>query len=98
MGILPHPFAENPSTSWFKFGFPVFYVTDLLQNIEVLLALGLAGDPRRPVVAFDDAVGHGAADNRAVDHAGQREVGGDVGRGSRGVLRLGEPTWKLGMI
>jgi len=41
----PHPFAPKPSTSWFKFGFPVFYITDLLQNLSVLLELGLSGDP-----------------------------------------------------
>jgi len=32
--------------SWFKFGFPVFYVTDVLQNLDALLMLGLAGDQR----------------------------------------------------
>jgi hypothetical protein len=42
----PHPYGKNPSGSWFKFGFPVFYVTDLLQNLSVLLGLGLAGDER----------------------------------------------------
>ena len=42
----PHPYAPKASTSWFKFGFPVFYITDLLQILEALLALGLAGDAR----------------------------------------------------
>ena len=42
----PHPYGKNPSGSWFKFGFPVFYVTDLLQNISALLGLGLDGDAR----------------------------------------------------
>jgi len=42
----PHPFAKKPSRSWFKFGFPVFYVTDVLQNLDTLLGLGLAGDKR----------------------------------------------------
>lgn len=42
----PHPYAPKPSRSWFQFGFPVFYVTDLLQVLEALMALGLAGDPR----------------------------------------------------
>lgn len=42
----PHPYAKNPSGSWFKFGFPVFYVTDILQNLSVLLGLGLADDAR----------------------------------------------------
>ena len=42
----PHLFAEKPSASWFKFGFPVFYVIDLLQNLAVILALGNRGDAR----------------------------------------------------
>jgi hypothetical protein len=42
----PHPYSKNASGSWFKFGFPVFYVTDLLQNLEALVALGLTDDPR----------------------------------------------------
>ena len=42
----PHPYAPKASTSWFKFGFPVFYVTDVLQNLEVLVGLGMAGDER----------------------------------------------------
>ena len=42
----PHPYAKKPSGSWFKFGFPVFYVTDLLQNLSALLGLGLGNDPR----------------------------------------------------
>jgi hypothetical protein len=36
----------RPSRSWFKFGFPVFYVTDVLQNVEALVSLGCASDPR----------------------------------------------------
>ncbi len=36
----------KPNRSWWKFGFPVFYVTDLLQNVEVLAALGYGRDPR----------------------------------------------------
>ncbi|MDK2981194.1 MAG: hypothetical protein PWQ55_1541 [Chloroflexota bacterium] len=42
----PHAYAPKPSTSWFKFGFPVFYITDVLQILEGLLGLGLAGDAR----------------------------------------------------
>ena len=38
--------AEKPSGNWWKFGFPVFYVTDMLQNIEALVSLGYGGDPR----------------------------------------------------
>lgn len=42
----PMGYSEKPSLSWFRFGFPVFYVTDVLQNLEVLTALGLGSDPR----------------------------------------------------
>ncbi len=43
----PAPFGGGrPSGNWWKFGFPVFYVTDLLQNVEALAALGYGRDPR----------------------------------------------------
>ena len=43
----PRPsYATRPSGSWFHLGFPSGYVTDLLQNLEALVALGHAGDPR----------------------------------------------------
>lgn len=42
----PMGYAEKPSRSWFRFGYPIGYVTDVLQNLEVLAALGYAGDPR----------------------------------------------------
>lgn len=38
--------SGKPNRAWWKFGFPVFYVTDLLQNVEALLALGCGADPR----------------------------------------------------
>jgi hypothetical protein len=42
----PCGFAEKPSGNWWKFGFPVFYVTDILQNVEALVGLGYGNDPR----------------------------------------------------
>ncbi len=42
----PSPYAPKPSGNWWKFGFPVFYVTDLLQVAEALVALGYGRDPR----------------------------------------------------
>ncbi|MCI0713436.1 MAG: nitrogen fixation protein NifH [Chloroflexi bacterium] len=42
----PSGYSDKPSGNWWKFGFPVFYVTDLLQNIEALLALGQGIDRR----------------------------------------------------
>lgn len=37
---------QNPSKNWWKFGFPVFYVADLLQLVEVLVTQGYGADPR----------------------------------------------------
>ncbi len=42
----PTGWTTKPSQSWFRFGFPVFYVTDVLQNLEVLTRLGYGADPR----------------------------------------------------
>lgn len=42
----PTGWGTKPSGNWWKFGFPIFYVTDLLQNIEALVRLGYAADPR----------------------------------------------------
>lgn len=42
----PTGYSDKPSSNWWKFGFPVFYVTDLLQNVEVLVKHGYAQDPR----------------------------------------------------
>jgi hypothetical protein len=42
----PMGYATKPSQSWFRFGFPLFYVTDVLQNLEVLTSFGLGPDPR----------------------------------------------------
>ena len=42
----PTGFSNKPSQNWWKFGFPIFYVTDLLQVVEALVALGYGDDPR----------------------------------------------------
>jgi len=42
----PNGWAEKPSGNWWKFGFPVFYVTDILQIAEALVGLGYGRDPR----------------------------------------------------
>jgi hypothetical protein len=47
--VADYPTPEDgarPNGSWFKFGYPLGYVTDVLQNLEALTALGLRGDPR----------------------------------------------------
>jgi hypothetical protein len=38
--------TPKPSRDWWLFGFPVFYVTDILQIVEVLVGLGYSADPR----------------------------------------------------
>jgi hypothetical protein len=42
----PCGYSSKPSGNWWKFGFPVFYVTDLLQVVEALVGLGHGNDPR----------------------------------------------------
>lgn len=38
--------GAKPNRAWWNFGFPVFYVTDLLQLADALASLGLGADPR----------------------------------------------------
>jgi hypothetical protein len=42
----PTGYSDKPSQNWWKFGFPIFYVTDLLQVVEALVLLGYGDDPR----------------------------------------------------
>lgn len=42
----PNGWAEKPSGNWWKFGFPVFYITDVLQVAQALVDLGHGRDPR----------------------------------------------------
>jgi hypothetical protein len=42
----PSGYSAKPSGNWWKFSFPVFYVTDLLQVAEAMVALGHGKDPR----------------------------------------------------
>lgn len=37
---------SKPNRAWWNFGFPVFYVTDLLQLAEAFVGLGYGDDPR----------------------------------------------------
>jgi hypothetical protein len=46
----------KPNASWFKPGFPIGYVTDVLQTLEVLAELGHGRDPRlRRALAWVEA-------------------------------------------
>jgi hypothetical protein len=42
----PCGYSPKPSGNWWKFGFPVFYVQDILQIVEALARLGYGKDPR----------------------------------------------------
>jgi hypothetical protein len=46
--VADYPFGmgNKPSSSWFKFGYPIGYITDVLQNLEALVASGQAGNPK----------------------------------------------------
>jgi hypothetical protein len=41
-----YPHYERVSSSWFKFGYPLSYTSDILEALEVLARLGHARDPR----------------------------------------------------
>lgn len=42
----PRDTAGKPNRDWWAFGFPVFYITDLLQVAEFMTMLGYGRDPR----------------------------------------------------
>jgi hypothetical protein len=42
----PSGYSPKPSSNWWKFGFPVFYVADILHIAEALVGLGYGKDPR----------------------------------------------------
>lgn len=44
--MYPMGYSAKPNRSWFKFGFPIAYVTDVLQIVGVLVGLGYGRDPR----------------------------------------------------
>ncbi len=47
------PYRKETNRGWWKFGFPVYYVTDLLQIAEAMVALGYGEDPRmKPLRQF----------------------------------------------
>jgi hypothetical protein len=46
-----YPYQEHISPNWFKFAYPLGYVTDVLLNLEALTEAGVVDNPR-----LDDAV------------------------------------------
>jgi len=59
----PFGYGARPNSSWFKFGYPIGYVTDVLQNLEVLAALG-HGQDERLAAALDMVEGKQDAQGR----------------------------------
>lgn len=41
-----HPYAAKPSGNWWKLGFPLFYISNLLEVADALVTLGYGKDPR----------------------------------------------------
>jgi hypothetical protein len=52
--VADYPMGKGtePSRHWFRFGFPVFWSTDVLHNLTVLTTFGYGSDPRLSA-AFD---------------------------------------------
>ena len=51
--MYPFAYGDKPNRNWWKFGFPVFYVTDLLQLVEVAERYGYGRHPRlKPTLDF----------------------------------------------
>jgi hypothetical protein len=44
--VADYPYTERVSSTWFKFGFPLSYWSDILETTAVLVELGYANDPR----------------------------------------------------
>jgi hypothetical protein len=42
----PMGWSEKPNRSWWKIGYPNFYISDILEILEVLSAFGYGGDDR----------------------------------------------------
>jgi hypothetical protein len=46
VAAYPMGSGTKPSGNWFRFGFPLFWVTDVLENLAVLSSFGRGSDPR----------------------------------------------------
>jgi hypothetical protein len=44
--VADYPYTERVSSTWFKFGFPPSYWSDVLETTAVLVELGYGDDPR----------------------------------------------------
>lgn len=44
--VADYPYTERVNSSWFRFGFPLSYRSDVLETADALAQLGYAADPR----------------------------------------------------
>jgi hypothetical protein len=44
--VADYPYTERVSSSWFRFGMPFSYWSDVMETTEVLTGLGYGADPR----------------------------------------------------
>jgi hypothetical protein len=44
--LADYPYSERVSSTWFKFGFPLSYWSDVLETTAILVDLGYGSDPR----------------------------------------------------
>jgi hypothetical protein len=66
--MADYPYTERVSSTWFKFGFPLSYWSDVLETTAVLVELGYGNDPRlsnalQLVLSRQDAQGRWKLDN-----------------------------------
>jgi hypothetical protein len=46
LAVADYPYTERVNSTWFKFGFPLSYRSDVLETAAVLVELGYGDDPR----------------------------------------------------
>jgi hypothetical protein len=66
--VADYPYVERVSSTWFKFGFPLSYWSDVLEVTAVLVDLGYGSDPRlgsalRFILSKQDAQGRWKLEN-----------------------------------
>lgn len=76
----PAGYADHPSSNWWKFGFPVFYVADILQVVEALANLGYGRDPRLASALTLIRKKQDANSRWALDYDYQGKTWGDFGQ------------------
>src|SRR3990170_3821161 len=66
--VAEYPFTERVSSTWFKFGFPLSYWSDVLETTSVLVDLGFGQDARlenavRYILSKQDSQGRWKLEN-----------------------------------